>query len=302
MTIALRSDVLFRFAKSNLTPAARKVLASVGATVKARATGTVKVTGYTDGIGSDAVNLPLSQARARAVVGALAAATAGASLSLQAGGQGSSNPVAPNTNPDGSDNPAGRALNRRVEITFAAKTRAPPTPPPAATPAAPVPASTARTVQYRAGTGSTASGYQVTVDRAFREGNLLVLGLTVACMSPTPQLSSCDSQFAFAGTRTAPPISLLTATGVNSDLIYQTANTIGAVYLRDPATGTLYIPAHTFLSPVSANVQQLQVGYSYPVWAYYPAPPASVQSISVLLPGGSPRVDQVPIAPSASAP
>lgn len=32
-------------------------------------------------------------------------------------GWGKANPVAPNTHPDGSDNPDGRQKNRRVEIT-----------------------------------------------------------------------------------------------------------------------------------------------------------------------------------------
>ncbi|MCB1811656.1 MAG: OmpA family protein, partial [Candidatus Competibacteraceae bacterium] len=32
-------------------------------------------------------------------------------------GMGELQPIAPNTNPDGSDNPAGRAQNRRVDIT-----------------------------------------------------------------------------------------------------------------------------------------------------------------------------------------
>jgi outer membrane protein OmpA-like peptidoglycan-associated protein len=31
-------------------------------------------------------------------------------------GLGKANPFAPNTNPNGSDNPAGRAKNRRVEV------------------------------------------------------------------------------------------------------------------------------------------------------------------------------------------
>jgi outer membrane protein OmpA-like peptidoglycan-associated protein len=35
---------------------------------------------------------------------------------ITARGFGEQNPVAPNTNVDGSDNPAGRALNRRVSI------------------------------------------------------------------------------------------------------------------------------------------------------------------------------------------
>ena len=40
----------------------------------------------------------------------------GVSSTLDATGYGESKPVAPNENADGSDNPSGRALNRRVEI------------------------------------------------------------------------------------------------------------------------------------------------------------------------------------------
>ena len=38
---------------------------------------------------------------------------------LHTRGWGKTRPIAPNTNPDGSDNPEGRAKNRRVEITIA---------------------------------------------------------------------------------------------------------------------------------------------------------------------------------------
>ena len=38
---------------------------------------------------------------------------------MTAVGYGEADPVAANTNPDGSDNPCGRALNRRVEIHYA---------------------------------------------------------------------------------------------------------------------------------------------------------------------------------------
>jgi outer membrane protein OmpA-like peptidoglycan-associated protein len=37
---------------------------------------------------------------------------------IDAIGFGATQPVAPNTNPDGSDNPSGRAANRRVDIEF----------------------------------------------------------------------------------------------------------------------------------------------------------------------------------------
>jgi OmpA-OmpF porin, OOP family len=42
----------------------------------------------------------------------------GLSVTLQAQGFGDTRPVAKNTKPDGSDNPAGRKRNRRVTITF----------------------------------------------------------------------------------------------------------------------------------------------------------------------------------------
>jgi outer membrane protein OmpA-like peptidoglycan-associated protein len=38
---------------------------------------------------------------------------------LKATGRGESEPVAPNENDDGSDNPEGRARNRRVEFVYA---------------------------------------------------------------------------------------------------------------------------------------------------------------------------------------
>lgn len=43
---------------------------------------------------------------------------AGASVTRRVTGHGEANPVAPNNNPDGSDNPGGRAKNRRVTIGF----------------------------------------------------------------------------------------------------------------------------------------------------------------------------------------
>ena len=85
------------------------------------------MTGYTDSIGSNAVNIPLSQARAQSVVAALAPLTGGVSYS--AGGQRVGRPGGAEHDARRGDNPAGRALNRRVTIAFAA-TATRPTPPP----------------------------------------------------------------------------------------------------------------------------------------------------------------------------
>src|ERR1051326_1225974 len=75
----------------------------------------VRVEGHTDPTGRDAENPSLSEERARAVVVALVGRGVDEKR-LRAVGFRSSRPVAHDTNPDGSDNPAGRELNRRTEF------------------------------------------------------------------------------------------------------------------------------------------------------------------------------------------
>jgi outer membrane protein OmpA-like peptidoglycan-associated protein len=116
--VSLSNDVLFAFGKSSLTPAAGALLRTVAADLTAHAKGTVSVTGYTDSVGTDTVNLPLSRARATTVVAALRPLVR-APVTFVAAGRGSTDPVAPNTTRQGADNPRGRALNRRVTIRFA---------------------------------------------------------------------------------------------------------------------------------------------------------------------------------------
>ena len=75
----------------------------------------IEVVGYTDSKGSDEYNLALSKRRANAVANYLA--TKGISRSrIKTVGYGETKPIASNENPDGSDNPDGRAKNRRTEI------------------------------------------------------------------------------------------------------------------------------------------------------------------------------------------
>lgn len=73
------------------------------------------IEGHTDAIGSDADNQALSERRASAVSAALEAEL-GSGYTYSAVGFGETEPVAPNIKPDGSDDPDGHALNRRVEI------------------------------------------------------------------------------------------------------------------------------------------------------------------------------------------
>jgi outer membrane protein OmpA-like peptidoglycan-associated protein len=75
----------------------------------------VEISGHTDSKGSDAYNMKLSQARAQSVVSSLEANGISKNR-MQAKGYGKHMPASPNTNPDGTDNPVGRQLNRRVEL------------------------------------------------------------------------------------------------------------------------------------------------------------------------------------------
>lgn len=73
--------------------------------------------GHTDSIGTPAYNRGLSTRRARAVQAELRRALGGGAPPVSARGRGESDPVAANTE-GGEDNPAGRARNRRVVISF----------------------------------------------------------------------------------------------------------------------------------------------------------------------------------------
>ncbi|MGC9331587.1 MAG: OmpA family protein [Bacteroidales bacterium] len=75
----------------------------------------IEISSHTDSVGSDEYNLTLSQKRAESVVRHLIEKGIPKDR-LRAKGYGESKPIAPNTNPDGSDNPEGRAKNRRTEF------------------------------------------------------------------------------------------------------------------------------------------------------------------------------------------
>jgi|SRR3954452_15075717 OOP family OmpA-OmpF porin len=116
--VTLAADVLFKFDKAALSPRARSRIAEVADRIRESKPSTIHVDGYTDSKGSNAYNLGLSKRRAEAVKAALVKALGGQAGTLVTVGHGEADPVAPNTNKDGSDNAKGRALNRRVTITF----------------------------------------------------------------------------------------------------------------------------------------------------------------------------------------
>ncbi len=75
----------------------------------------IEMGSHTDSVASDAYNIQLSQRRAESTVNYLIRKGIDPNR-LVAKGYGESKPIARNTNPDGSDNPAGRQRNRRTEF------------------------------------------------------------------------------------------------------------------------------------------------------------------------------------------
>lgn len=113
--ITLNDQVLFDFDKSDIRPDAANVLDMlVAALRKVPDVKSLEIRGHTDAKGSDTYNIALSNRRAQSVMAALQ--QRGTAVQTTAKGYGESQPVAPNEQHDGQDNPAGRQLNRRVEI------------------------------------------------------------------------------------------------------------------------------------------------------------------------------------------
>ena len=114
--INLPGDILFDFDKWDIRPDAEETLKKVADIIKAYKSPEVIVAGHTDSIGSEEYNLELSQKRADAVKDWLVEKGGINPDIIKTIGYGESKPIAPNTNPDGSDNPEGRQKNRRVEV------------------------------------------------------------------------------------------------------------------------------------------------------------------------------------------
>lgn len=108
--LPISSDALFAFNSSELTPGAIERLDQLLETIRATPKVVeVRIEGHTDNVGSDAINLPLSKARANRVKDYLV--LNGLELTnIRVEGYGSSRPVADN------NTEAGRAANRRVEV------------------------------------------------------------------------------------------------------------------------------------------------------------------------------------------
>lgn len=110
ITSALNAPIVFQTDGSSLAAASQQMLSAVAAKIKVCPDARIAVTGYTDSTGNDAINVPLSNNRAKSVGDYLVSQGVPAAA-VTSNGVGAANPIASN------DTAAGRAANRRVEIT-----------------------------------------------------------------------------------------------------------------------------------------------------------------------------------------
>ena len=113
---SLSGDVTFDVDSSALTDRAKQVLDDIVKRWNGKPPATVTVVGHTDSVADDAHNQTLSEQRAKVVADYLTSKVP--SLNVQSSGKGESEPVASETNADGSVNEAGKAANRHVDVRW----------------------------------------------------------------------------------------------------------------------------------------------------------------------------------------
>ena len=116
--IDLAADVLFDFDKAVLLPRAQQTLSQAAGIIRDKGRGQVRIEGYTDAKGNAEYNQRLSERRAVAVEMWFKTHEKLNATSFVTRGFGANNPVAPNSKPDGSDDPEGRKKNRRVQLVI----------------------------------------------------------------------------------------------------------------------------------------------------------------------------------------
>jgi outer membrane protein OmpA-like peptidoglycan-associated protein len=114
--IDLSADVLFDFDKAEIKKEAEPSLQKLATVIRANPGAKVAIEGHTDGRGADAYNQTLSEQRALGVKQWLVANAKVEGATISTRGWGKTKPITHNTKPDGTDDPEGRAKNRRVEI------------------------------------------------------------------------------------------------------------------------------------------------------------------------------------------
>jgi outer membrane protein OmpA-like peptidoglycan-associated protein len=102
-------DIHFATGKAEILPESQPIIDEIVSVLKQRPNLRIGVEGHTDNTGTPAFNKTLSDARAKAVVEAIAAAGIGSNR-LDPVGYGQERPIADNRTEEG------RAKNRRVEL------------------------------------------------------------------------------------------------------------------------------------------------------------------------------------------
>jgi outer membrane protein OmpA-like peptidoglycan-associated protein len=116
--VDLPADTLFAFDSFDLAETAPGNLKKVAELIRSAPPGDIQIVGHTDGKGSTTYNQELSERRARSVAEWMGEQVGVRQRHFHVTGKGTTVPLAPNQKPDGSDDPVGRAKNRRVEITI----------------------------------------------------------------------------------------------------------------------------------------------------------------------------------------
>ncbi|MBX6381527.1 MAG: OmpA family protein [Microbispora sp.] len=272
-TIGLRTDVLFRFDKADLSDKAAAVLDEVVEETREWADPAkppILIEGHTDSKGEDAYNQELSVRRAEAVRRYLAAKL-GDGYVYKAVGKGESEPIAPNTKPDGSDNPAGRARNRRVEISYQIKQERPGATTTSGPPVNEVRGSVREPAAFRADTGPVVGTLRwrrnndvlrVDVHPFYRDGAYLV-----AVFDATLESSQAFVPLPAPFTGGSHPFS------TNSDYAKFT--------LVDPVSRARYFPLKMNTEFVENSVLGIAKGEVNRCYVYFPAPADSATSITL---------------------
>lgn len=108
-------NIYFEFDSARIQPSAAKELDKLVQLLIDNPEIKIEMGSHTDSVGSNTYNYELSQRRAQSTVRYLISKGISAER-LEARGYGEEKPIARNTNPDGTDNPKGRDMNRRTEF------------------------------------------------------------------------------------------------------------------------------------------------------------------------------------------
>lgn len=108
-------NIYYDFAKWDITPTAAQELDKLVDILVDNPEISIELSSHTDSVDTEAYNVRLSQRRAESAVNYIIKAGIDPTR-IVAKGYGETMPIAPNTNPDGTDNPEGRAKNRRTEF------------------------------------------------------------------------------------------------------------------------------------------------------------------------------------------